>query len=145
MAPLTNKMKAACFAAIGAGVLAYGVGYLIADSRVTMSLGLAAYGIFDALLQEAGKLRSQRQLLRESLESFFEGMRNRRDTRPLWEDLQHRIAALLDIESSDRHRDHLRDALAEVTRLGRHATFFALEEHETRCLRTLKKSMEQPS
>lgn len=145
MAPLTNKLTAVCFAAAGAGLLAYVFSHIVTDSRVTLSLGLAAYGVIDALLQEAGKLRSQRRLLRESLESFFEGMRNHRQSQPLWGELQRRIAALIDIESGTERRERLRAALAESNSLARHVSFLALEEHETPCLRALKKSMELPS
>lgn len=128
-------------ASISAAILAYFLHQNAVDERVILGVALAVFGVLDKLLTETWRASDLRARLRESLNSFFEKLERHDKSQPLWEDLQHQISALRDIESSPDLRKLLCDAMAEIMALRKHETFVALTKQENKTLLRLYKAI----
>lgn len=142
MNPFRHTVVAAGLGGAAAAALAFLLDHLGTDSRVTLGLCLATFGVLEKLVLDARRSQRQRRVLHESLESFFRSMGGKERTQPLWTELQRQICALHDIEIVSERRELLRQALSEAALLCVHTSFLAITEHEAQSLLRLKKSLE---
>jgi hypothetical protein len=141
MTPLLDKLIAAVISGATSGLLAAFLDHLSVDSRVSLGVCLAAFGVVDKLLFDLMRDIAHRRRLRESLGFFFDQLRDRADVAPLWDDLRKELLARCDSESRGLRLRLLQAALSDVVRLTHHTSFIAIEERDIAALRQLDDAL----
>lgn len=140
---LKHRILSSTIAGLIVIVVAYILGLAKVDDRVVLGIALALFNILDKLLLDGWRSAYLRKDLLESLKSFFRKQEERNKSQPLWENLQHQIKALSEMEPCYSTKELLHDALAEISSLRDHTSFIALDESHIKSLSQLKNFLEK--